>query len=366
MMGDPLTVDGGAPAQPSIDDLFQRAEQAFKAGRYDEAAPIYRQLSASQVSPGVMSWRLAAIANAQGALDQAWELYHQAVRLDPKLAASITASDVPHHDVVCKPHYDSESVPLCPVCGGADQKPMMVVCYLEWAVYHASFSPVRRWVQCQACGHGFANPRPAKSAIEDAFREPPPPHLLTWDYSTLTAYSDIIHRLWQRRPGGDWLDVGAASGGLAAVAMDFGYRVTGLDIHPGYADFVRRLGVEFLLGDIADYDFHGRRFDIVSMGDVIEHVVDPKKAIARVASILKPGGLIWLSTPNYEGVWTRAMREKDAMWKEGEHFHFFCLRSLNRLLRDQRLKAVDYHLCKRFVGCAEVTIERVKSDELAE
>jgi SAM-dependent methyltransferase len=358
MMSGPLIVGAGMSSQPSMSELFQQAERAYQAGRYDEAVPIYRQLYASQFGPGVMSWRLAAIANAQGSLDQAWELYHQAVRIDAKLAASITPAEFPHHDLVCKPHYDEESVPLCPVCGGSDQKPMMVVCYLEWSVYHPSFSPVRRWVQCQACGHGFANPRPVKSAIEEAFRDPPPAHLLTWQYGTLTTYSDIVNRLWQRRPSGDWLDVGVASGGFAAVAMDFGCRATGLDFHPGYADHVRRLGVEFLLGDIAEYDFRGRRFDVVSMGDVIEHVADPKKVIAGVASILKPGGLIWLSTPNYEGVWTRAMREKDGMWKEGEHLHFFCLRSLNRLLRDHRLKAVDYHLSKRFTGCAELTIER--------
>jgi SAM-dependent methyltransferase len=357
-MSDPLMVGAGMASQPSPNDRFQQAERAFQAGRYGEAAPIYRQLYEGQVSPGIMSWRLAAIAAAQGALDQAWDLYHQAIRVDPRLAASITPAEFAHHNLVCKPHYDSEAVPLCPVCGGSEQKPLMVVCYLEWSVYHPSFSPVRRWVQCQSCGHGFANPRPTKSAIEEAFRDPPPAHLLTWQYATLTIYSDIIHQLWRRRPGGDWLDVGAASGAFAAVAVDFGYRVTGLDIHPGYADHVRALGVEFLQGDIADYDFGGRKFDVVSMGDVIEHVADPKRAVAAVASILKPGGLVWLSTPNYEGVWTRAMKEKDGMWKEGEHLHFFSLRSLNRLLHDQGLKIVDYRLSKRFVGCAEVTVER--------
>jgi 2-polyprenyl-3-methyl-5-hydroxy-6-metoxy-1,4-benzoquinol methylase len=194
--------------------------------------------------------------------------------------------------------------------------------------------------------------------MEEAFRDPAPAHLLTVNYTTLTIYSDIVNRLYQRRPSGDWLDVGPASGGLAAVAMDFGYRVTGLDIHSGYADHVRRLGVEFLLGDIAEYDFRGRQFDVISMGDVIEHVLDPIQVIARVASLLKPGGVLWLSTPNCEGVWTRIVKEKDVMWKEGEHIHYFSLRSLNRLLNDQGLKAVDYNLSKRFVGCAELTIER--------
>ncbi len=65
-MSGPLIVGAGVPSQPSMSELFQQAERAFQADRYDEAAPIYRQLYAGQFSPGVMSWRLAAIANAQG------------------------------------------------------------------------------------------------------------------------------------------------------------------------------------------------------------------------------------------------------------------------------------------------------------
>ncbi len=339
-------------------ERFQLAENAFQAGSYEQAVAIYRQLHAEGVSPGLMLWRMAAVANARGEFDQAWELYHQAVAVDPKIAAAVTPAEFPHHNLVCRTHYAIEDVPLCPVCASSKQKPMMVVGYLEWSVCHAAFPPARRWVCCQTCGHGFANPRPAAAALEEAFQDPPPKHLMTWQYANLTVYSDIVHRLWQERPNGDWLDVGVASGGMAGVAMDFGYRVAGLDIHPGYADHVRRLGIEFLLGDITTYDFQGRQFDIVSMGDVIEHVADPKTVIASVSRVVKPGGLIWLSTPNHEGVWTRALREKDGMWKECEHLQFFSLRSLTRLLDELGWRISDYSLSKRYVGCAEVVAQR--------
>src|SRR5262249_12756972 len=162
----------------------------------------------------------------------------------------------------------------------------------------------------------------------------------------------------RRHPGGTMLDVGAGTAAWAGVAMDYGSRVYGIGIHPAYADNVRRLGVEFLLGDVCTFDFGGLQFDLITLGDVIEHLADPRQAIRKVASLLKPGGLIWLSTPNYEGVWTRALREKDPMWMEGEHLQLFCLRSLARLLRDQGLAIVDYRLSKRYYGCAEVIIQR--------
>jgi SAM-dependent methyltransferase len=338
--------------------LFQHAEKALGAGKLDEAATLYQQLLQANMAPGLMLYRLGMIANSRKDYHAAWDLHCRAIAADPALAARITPRRFVHHNHVCRPSYDTEEGPHCPVCQGGKQEPMMVVSYLSWSVYHPAFHPVRRWVRCLDCGHGFANPRPSAAALREAFQDPAPAHLLKWQYNRLVAYAEIVRSLAQRCSGRDFLDVGVANGGLAGVAMDFGFRAWGLDVHPAYADTVRRLGVEFLLGDMATYDFGEQRFDVIALGDVIEHVPDPHAVLARVTGILRPGGLIWLSTPNYEGVWTRALWDKDPMWKEGEHLHYFCLRSLVRLLNDHGLRIVDSRLSNRYVGCTEVTIER--------
>jgi tetratricopeptide (TPR) repeat protein/SAM-dependent methyltransferase len=339
-------------------ELFQRAEKAFRTANYADAAALYRCLLHARFQPGVMHYRLAMVANVQGDFAGAWELHLQAIAIDPALSSQITPPESPHHHIVCRPTYDIEEVAACPVCGGTSQAAMMVVNCLSFNHYHPSLHPVRRWVRCVTCGHGFANPRPGPAALRQAYEDPPPAHLLSWTYDRLTLFSDIVHDLWQRLPGGSLLDVGAGNGALAGVAVDYGYRVCALDVHPAYADHVRRLGVEFLLGDVSSYDFGSRRLDVITLGDVIEHLAEPSQLMKKLASVLKPDGLIWLSTPNYEGVWTRSMREQDAMWMEGEHLQLFCLASLRRLLADHGLAIVDYRLSKRFVGCAEVVIQR--------
>ena len=118
-----------------------------------------------------------------------------------------------------------------------------------------------------------------------------------------------------------------------------------------------------MVGDICTYDFAGRQFDVVVLGDVIEHVTEPRLALARVAALLTPKGLLWLSTPDHEGVWTRMMGDADPMWLEGEHMQFFCQRSLRRLLVEQNLDVVDYRLSKRFKGCMEIIAERASPTE---
>ncbi|HEV3204984.1 MAG TPA: methyltransferase domain-containing protein, partial [Gemmataceae bacterium] len=343
---------------PLAQELFQRGEKALQSKNWQDAAATYRPLLHGNFLPGLMLYRLAGIANAQGDYQGAWELHRQAIAVDPALAGKIAPPDSPHHQGICRKNYDLQEVPFCPVCGATRQVPMMVVNCLPFNHYHFAIHPIRRWVRCTLCGHGFANPRPSATALREAYVDPPPAHLMTWTYDKLTIWADIVHELRKLRPGGDFLDIGVGNGALAGVAMDFGYRACGIDIHPAYADPVRKLGVEFLLGDFATYDFAGRIFDIVAMGDVIEHMPEPRPVFSKVVSLIKPGGVIWLSTPNFEGVWTRCLREQDAMWMESEHLQFFCLQSLQRLVRDFGMSLMDYRLSKRFVGCAEVIIKK--------
>jgi tetratricopeptide (TPR) repeat protein/SAM-dependent methyltransferase len=349
----------GRPGNPIprelADELFRRAEKAFESGSHGDAAAIYRPLLHAGYLPGLVHYRLAMIANHRGDFAAAWELHLQALALDPGLAAKVTPPERLHHGVVCRLVYDTVPVECCPVCGSRTFTPMMVINCLPFNHYHPSIHPVRRWVRCAGCGHGFANPRPGPGALRQAYQDPPPDYLTAWGYERLALAADVVHALWQRRPGGDWLDVGVGSGAMAGLALDYGYRVCGIDVHPAYAEHVHRLGVNFLLGDVSAYDFGVRRFDVITLGDVLEHLPDPAAAMSRLGAVLKPQGLVWVSTPNHEGVWTRARREKDPMWMEGEHLHMFSRASLTRMLGDRALSVVDYRLSKRFAGCMEVT-----------
>jgi 2-polyprenyl-3-methyl-5-hydroxy-6-metoxy-1,4-benzoquinol methylase len=356
-----LTTPRQPVSQTAADEIFARAERAFAKSDYATASPLYSSLLEKGVSPGLMLYRLAMIANYVEKYDTAYEFHCEAIKADPHLAHIITSQEFAHYNVLCRAKYDTEEIPFCPICGSAKQKPMMVVNSLPLAYYHPAYHPIRRLVQCEECGHGWANPRPTLTAMLEASADPPPGHLMGFSYEQMTVKSDILHELWARKPGGDLLDIGTANGTTASVAQDFGYRVTAMDIHSGYADLVRGMGIEFIEADITNCNLGNRTFDVIMMGDVIEHVVDVKGTIANVKALLKPGGLFWLSTPNYEGAWTRAVKSADAMWMEGEHIHSFSLRSLKRLMHDCGLTVTDYRLSKRYVGCAEIIVEKTKN-----
>ena len=95
-----------------------------------------------------------------------------------------------------------------------------------------------------------------------------------------------------------WLDFGCGLGGLVRYARQQGFtEVFGFDT--GWsATWMREHGIPVLAED--ELDAHAGQFDVVTAIEVIEHVSDPVGVMARIAGLLKPGGLFFLTTGNAE------------------------------------------------------------------
>ena len=102
-----------------------------------------------------------------------------------------------------------------------------------------------------------------------------------------------------------FLDVGCGGGILSEAIYDFGAHVTGIDAAgPGIE--VAKIHSKSCNKNI-DYfeqtaeELHKERveyFDIVACLEVLEHVPDPKSLVKTCVDLLKPGGLLFLSTIN--------------------------------------------------------------------
>jgi len=95
---------------------------------------------------------------------------------------------------------------------------------------------------------------------------------------------------------GNLLDAGAAYGFFLKVAEPF-FDGIGLDISPYAADAAKReFNASVNVGDIEQTDFPNSSFDVVVMWDIIEHIINPVKALKEVYRVLKPGGYLFVST----------------------------------------------------------------------
>jgi SAM-dependent methyltransferase len=101
-------------------------------------------------------------------------------------------------------------------------------------------------------------------------------------------------------------DVGAGQGAFSIRLEQIGHKVTALDVD---ADNWKLPDVEFI-GINLDSEFAtkiNRTFDAVVAIEIIEHLENPFSFVRECAKLLKPNGLLFISTPNVEAVNSRLM-----------------------------------------------------------
>jgi SAM-dependent methyltransferase len=118
-----------------------------------------------------------------------------------------------------------------------------------------------------------------------------------WYRRHLAVYEWIAERV----AGGAVLDMACGEGYGSAVLADKAASVVGVDGNPEAHEHARlkytRPGLSFEWGAVETYGSPGS-FDAVVFLQTIEHVVDPTAVLAHFRSLLRPGGVVYVSTPN--------------------------------------------------------------------
>jgi SAM-dependent methyltransferase len=107
-------------------------------------------------------------------------------------------------------------------------------------------------------------------------------------------------RRWLPAHANRVLDVGCAFGYGSAALATSGRRVVGIERDSGNVEAARRLLPElvFLEGDAEALPVPDGCADAVIMLDIVEHLADPRRALAEAHRVLRPSGVIVLSVPN--------------------------------------------------------------------
>lgn len=135
------------------------------------------------------------------------------------------------------------------------------------------------------------------------------------DESSLASAREKVE--WVRRrvtEGARLLDVGSGFGHFLQAATPH-FSATGLELGPAAVERARaRAGVSCTLGSVYAMPAElGGPFDALTAWDFIEHVPDPMGALTAMAKAVRPGGYVFLSTPDAGSAAARAL---------GRHWHY--------------------------------------------
>lgn len=239
------------------------------------------------------------------------------------------------------PAADLESARRCEVCGSDHRAP-----WLEGLTDRIFQAAPGRWTlwRCTSCGAAQLDPRPTPGSIGRAYRAYythqgiPKNFLVPGDRPDLRIKRALHlsfynhrygHRLAGALPlgwlaiaasrarraragqyirhlpgvggGASLLDVGCGDGGFLRVARALGYHARGLEFDPAAAALAQAQDFDVAVGSVDDAQVEDASLDQITLNHVIEHLHHPVEALQRLRRWLRPGGRVWIQTPNVDG-----------------------------------------------------------------
>ena len=132
--------------------------------------------------------------------------------------------------------------------------------------------------------------------------------------------------------GREVLDVGCGLGQFVDVANRCGWIAEGLERSKGAVSFARRQGLAVQELDFLSAAIKPNSYDLVTLFEVIEHVPNPAEFLYRAGEVVRSGGLVYLTTPNFASVDRYLLGENWKVIGPG-HLTYFTSRTLRALVK---------------------------------
>lgn len=229
-----------------------------------------------------------------------------------------------------------ERIDACPICTSVQLKNHLI-CQDH---FHTKESFALQ--HCQHCDHVFTNPRPTPEVIHRYYQTPT--YLSHHSDKSIkgTIYSFIrflnarrkYHLIQDHVSKGKLLDYGCGNGHFLSLApasyQRFGYEPIAEPLNKQHIQYLQ---------DEQDIEAH-KKFDIITLWHVLEHVPDPHHTIKLLRNVLKKDGYLFIALPNRKSYDAEHYQTHWAGYDVPRHLHHFSQDSFRALLKAEKLKLV--------------------------
>jgi len=193
---------------------------------------------------------------------------------------------------------------------------------------------------CQECGFVFSNPFPREEDLVNFYSK-----LQDEEYSQEAEgraknFKSILKRLKKFSiPGNRLLDIGAASGIFLNLARDEAYDIYGIEPSISLVNEAKdKYNISLFCGTLDNYP-DDKKFSIITLLDIIEHLAEPEPFIKQVVSHLEKKGILVLVTPDISSFTARIAGKKWWHFRIA-HINFFNKKSLHTLMKINGLEII--------------------------
>ncbi|PCH92407.1 MAG: hypothetical protein COB85_08175 [Bacteroidetes bacterium] len=213
----------------------------------------------------------------------------------------------------------------CPVCNSEKLKSLH-----GYEKFHLS--------KCGNCNMVFANKIPEIAELESHYNQ-----YTREDYLspiTIKRYNELLDKFEKYKHTGKILDVGCGIGYFLEQAKKRGWDVYGTEFTSDAVSICEGKGIKMTKGALNIENYQLEDFDVVTSFEVIEHLTNPIEEMDKFSHLLRKGGLLYVTTPNFNSVLRHLLKSNYNVISFPEHLLYFTKRTLNRALRKSNFRVM--------------------------
>ncbi|MBE7412739.1 MAG: class I SAM-dependent methyltransferase [Leptospiraceae bacterium] len=211
-------------------------------------------------------------------------------------------------------------------------------------------------VQCKTCGHVFSTYKQDEH-YQGYWGEEEGYDLEWWDVAHRDVYSEFIESFLKAEKG-KILDVGCGLGFFVKTVLEKrpGWEAFGYEMSPSAVKYAKEKNSlkNIFSGQVEKSKIPKNSFDIITLWDVIEHIPKPQPIMKYLYSILKPGGILFLQTPNFPiqlfkaklKVMINGMKPDGHYLEVKDHINDYTETTLAMLSKDSGFQSIKFKILK--------------------
>lgn len=206
--------------------------------------------------------------------------------------------------------------------------------------------------KCRDCSFVFAYRKPTRQQLIDHYEGYGRNDYLS--EITIRRYHEILDLFEKSRKTNRLLDVGCGIGYFLEVAKKRGWEVYGTEYTDKAIEICSAKGISMKQGPLNPANYEPGYFDVITSFEVIEHINNPQEELKNFYSLLRPGGLVYITTPNFNSLLRYYLKDKYNVLSWPEHLSYYTPGTLRKLMERSGFR-------KLFVKATGISLTRLKT-----
>ena len=173
--------------------------------------------------------------------------------------------------------------------------------------------------------------------------------------STITTIriNEVLDGFEKFRKTNKMLDVGCGPGLFLIEAKKRGWEVYGTEFTDKQLAYLKDKGINTLKGKLTNNSFEDGLFDVIISSEVIEHINNPVEEMQHFHRLLRKGGLVYITTPNFNALERYLLKGDYEIIEYPEHLSYYTPTTINLLLTNNGFEKLK-------ITTTGVSIARIK------